>query len=351
MQNAGGDVRRDKFQRALHPLSAKDGDGTVDLASLRDLLWQGSPADMPEYRSKSWTLILGVAPNARDRYQDTLNRKRNEYFELVQKSINNEQGEQVLMRQIRVDLPRTSVGHLAHVFQNAAINALMERALFVWAIRHPACGYVQGINDILAPFVLVFLATEQNVFSFDDIDVDALIERDPSAIGRVESDVYGCISKMLDNIQDNYTAGQPGIQRTVQRLKRLVKRIDNPLYIHLEEQGLDFLQFSFRWVNCLLAREVPLICVVRLWDTYIAETSSDGASTSCDFSQFHVYLCAVFLVYWSPQLKAMDFQQMLLFMQRLPTGTWGLQEIETLLAEAYVMKSLFQSAPNHLDKD
>lgn len=42
---------------------------------------------------------------------------------------------------------------------------------------------------------------------------------------------------------------------------------------HLESQSLDFLQFSFRWVNCLLIREIPFEQSVRLWDTYMAEGS------------------------------------------------------------------------------
>lgn len=33
----------------------------------------------------------------------------------------------------------------------------MERILYIWAIRHPASGYVQGINDLLTPFLVVFL--------------------------------------------------------------------------------------------------------------------------------------------------------------------------------------------------
>ena len=34
----------------------------------------------------------------------------------------------------------------------------MERVLFIWAIRHPASGYVQGMNDLVTPFMLVFLS-------------------------------------------------------------------------------------------------------------------------------------------------------------------------------------------------
>lgn len=39
----------------------------------------------------------------------------------------------------------------------------------------------------------------------------------------------------------------------------------------LEAEGIDFLQFAFRWVNCLLIREVPFSAAIRLWDTYLAE--------------------------------------------------------------------------------
>ena len=31
----------------------------------------------------------------------------------------------------------------------------LERVLFIWAMRHPASGYVQGINDIVTPFYTV----------------------------------------------------------------------------------------------------------------------------------------------------------------------------------------------------
>ena len=34
----------------------------------------------------------------------------------------------------------------------------MERVLFIWAIRHPASGYVQGMNDLVTPFLHVFLS-------------------------------------------------------------------------------------------------------------------------------------------------------------------------------------------------
>jgi hypothetical protein len=47
--------------------------------------------------------------------------------------------------------------------------------------------------------------------------------------------------------------------------------VEEPLVAHLEREGLQFIQFAFRWVNCLLLREVPFALAVRLWDTYLCE--------------------------------------------------------------------------------
>lgn len=33
----------------------------------------------------------------------------------------------------------------------------MNRLLFVWSMIHPETAYVQGINDLAAPFLIAFL--------------------------------------------------------------------------------------------------------------------------------------------------------------------------------------------------
>ena len=47
---------------------------------------------------------------------------------------------------------------LMPIFQQTVVQELFERILFIWAIRHPASGYVQGINDLVTPFFVVFLS-------------------------------------------------------------------------------------------------------------------------------------------------------------------------------------------------
>ena len=46
---------------------------------------------------------------------------------------------------------------LVPLFQQTIVQEMFERILYIWAIRHPASGYVQGINDLVTPFFIVFL--------------------------------------------------------------------------------------------------------------------------------------------------------------------------------------------------
>jgi len=103
--------------------------------------------------------------------------------------------------------------------------------------------------------------------------------------------------------------------------------------------NVQFVQFAFRWMNCLLMRELPIKATIRLLDTYISEDN---------FASLHVYTCSSFLKFWSNIIqKKQDFTQFILFMQDLPTEQWGEDEISLILSEAYVYKSLYHDAPGH----
>lgn len=51
----------------------------------------------------------------------------------------------------------------------------------------------------------------------------------PNVLNAIEADTFWCLSRLLDGIQDNYIATQPGIHRSVQRMAELVARIDGAL--------------------------------------------------------------------------------------------------------------------------
>jgi hypothetical protein len=150
----------------------------------------------------------------------------------------------------------------------------------------------------------------------------------------VEADTFWCLSNLLDTIQDSYTFNQSGIYRQVTLLREISLRMDPQLVKHLETEGVQFIQFAFRWMNCLLLREFRLSIIQRLWDTYLSE-GSDG------FKTFHPYICAAFLLKWRRELQLLEFQDLIVFLQRPPTQNWTDREVELLVAEAFVLKNLF----------
>ncbi|XP_065410860.1 TBC1 domain family member 22A isoform X8 [Chrysemys picta bellii] len=322
--------RLDKFKQLL-------AGPNTNLDELRKLSWSGIPKQV---RPITWKLLSGYLPANVDRREGTLQRKRKEYFAFIEQYYDsrNDENHQDTYRQIHIDIPRMNPESLR---LQPKVTEIFERILFIWAIRHPASGYVQGINDLVTPFFVVFvceyIAEEGGVENFD---VSSLPEE---VLQNIEADSYWCMSKLLDGIQDNYTFAQPGIQKKVKMLEELVSRIDEQVHRHLDQHEVKYLQFAFRWMNNLLMREVPLRCTIRLWDTYQSEPEG--------FSHFHLYVCAAFLVRWRKEiLEERDFQELLIFLQNLPTMHWGNEDISVLLAEAYRLKFAFADAPNHYKK-
>ena len=124
-------------------------------------------------------------------------------------------------------------------------------------------------------------------------------------------------------------------------LRNLVAKIDVDLLNHFDREGIEFLQFSFRWMNCLLMREMLIDLIIRMWDTYLSEQP-------LGFNNFHVYVCAAFLIKFATQLKLMDFQEIILFLQNPPTQGWTDKDVELMLSEAFIWQSLYKNASAHL---
>lgn len=307
---------------------------TLDLEELRTLSWSGIPASV---RSIIWKLLSGYLPACQERQESMLSRKRQEYHNYLDQyySTRNQETFQDTHRQIKIDLPRMCPR--MPLFQQHPVQGIFERILYIWALRHPASGYVQGMNDLLTPFFIVFLADHTSNTDLESVNSSSL---STSSLQQLEADCYWCFSRLLDGIQDNYTFAQPGIQSRIIQLKDLVSRIDSNLQNHLEKHKVEYIQFSFRWMNNLLMREMPLKCIVRLWDTYLCEP--DG------FASFHLYVCAAFLTRFSSQLqRERDFHGLMLLLQNFPTHAWRDEDITMILAEAYRLKCSFAGAPKH----
>ena len=79
----------------------------------------------------------------------------------------------------------------------------MIRILFVWSMRNPASGYVQGINDLAAPLILVFLTeyvNELNQHNIYEVQEKDLEDMEHECLAKCEADTFWCLSKLIDDI-------------------------------------------------------------------------------------------------------------------------------------------------------
>ncbi|TPP43378.1 Rab-GTPase-TBC domain family protein [Leishmania donovani] len=257
------------------------------------------------------------------------------------------------LKQIRKDIPRMSGGHC--YLRHPRVQGSIERILFIWSLRHPACGYVQGMNDLVVPFMGVVLGyrfcpthsvTELHAYTediFDDLwSVSAVSAT--QWINEVEADVYWMTSYLLNTMQDNYTSSHAGITSMMRHLAAVVQVADPPLYHRLVDVlQLHFEQFSFRWMNCLLMRELTETQSLRLLDAYLSDEERRWSVT-------HVYVCAALLLRWGSQLMAFceDYISVMKFLQEPPTEQLSLRDMQDVLSEGFVLQNLYEASLKRL---
>ncbi|KAH3745254.1 gtpase activating protein [Pelomyxa schiedti] len=312
----------------------------VNMTALRKISWSGIFSDL---RPVVWKLLLGYLPANKERREEKLRNKRTEYHDAARAlyyHTDRSNAEEMILRQIRMDLPRTCPS--TEIFRNPIVEHLLERVLYIWALRHSASGYVQGHNDLIIAIFLIILSEHTKIANFDKIEDVVVTHLTEENWSDVEADCYWCFSKLLDGIQANYIFAQPGIQKSVQEMEELTTKLDGPLARHFQDERVLYIQFSFRWFNCLLLREFPLSLVLRMWDSYMSEENCQG------FAVLHTYMCTALLLSWSEQLMEKEFQDVMTFLQHMPTDNWTEASIEELLSAAYTIQVMYHDAPSHL---
>ncbi|KAJ9472349.1 GTPase-activating protein gyp1 [Diplonema papillatum] len=317
-------AKRNAFREALQGPLVEVGN-TRD-GGLRRLCWNGIP---DEYRARCWRHLVGCSPAAA---------KRGEYQKLLENYWQHNRHNEQMLRQITLDVERMQP--LVKLFRHPVVQKTCLRVLYLWGIRHPASGYVQGMDALVTPFIAVFfseatgvdlLATEDEDYHLSRLTNEDLID--------LESDCFFALTALLANVQDYYTEYQPGLQHAAQKVAGLVEKMDPPLYDHVTGIGADFLRdFMWRWATCLLVRELPLHLAKRLWDTYLSE----GA----ECNDFHVFVCIVFLTHWREELVNKEFPELMSFVRALPTKDLSEKDVDSWIAQAYVLQRTYEYTPS-----
>ena len=301
----------------------------IDIQAMRSLAWTGIPM---QYRARAWRIFLQYEPQTASLAPDMLKRKREDYLGFFEQLFSADsltkwsKQQQAYHSQILRDLPRTTFASLRNEF----IMKLQEHVLFIWAVHHPASGYVQGMNDILAPIIFVMLSE-----SIPDIDYSQEnLDLSYINFAELEADCYWCYSELLDRIRDHYIQNQPGIYRMLTMLNVIMSRVDPNLSKWIYSEGIQYFEFAFRWMNCLLVREFDPKHLFHIWDTYISNLPK--------LEENQVFLCAAMLEKFADQLIGLPHCDFLVKIQQLNrVEQWTDASIDEIIAQAYVFSKQY----------
>lgn len=138
-------------------------------------------------------------------------------------------------------------------------STVLSRILFIYGKLNPGVGYVQGMNEVVAPIYYCFC-----------------YDQNPLFVGHAEADTFFCFTHLMGDIQDGFVKRldntEVGIQARIKNLNELLKKIDKQLWAHLEKHNVNPQFYSLRWLMLLLTQEFEMSEVFRLWDCLISHS-------------------------------------------------------------------------------
>jgi hypothetical protein len=285
----------------------------VKLSTIQNLAFQGIPDSPKNLRAVYWKVLLNYDwLDSQDR-EVLLNSKRMHYeklrkdyvdsllevqlektridsndplgassIEKVEHDVGHERNWR-LYEEIEKDILRTH--SMLHFFSQRVSITLEEsapkknvlethyhvllRIMYIYARLNPDLGYIQGMNEILAPIYYVFAQDSECEF--------------------IEADSYYCFANLMKELHSRFTMIDHVETKSfseVDELMYILRQYDPELCEHLDRNRVDAKFFAFRWLTLLLSQEFSLPDVLRLWDSLFADP---------DRFQFLTYLCCAMI--------------------------------------------------------
>ncbi|KAM0672045.1 GTPase activating protein [Ordospora colligata] len=306
------------------------GNEVIDEKLLRDLCFGGIES---KYRGIAWRVIFHIVGLRKRMHMKEIETKHMKYIEMASKIGYVCQGgygaeckgceskkdtdvmicgkkktlnvSKKIMHQIDIDVKRIDMKY--RICLGMDISYVYYRVLLLVAYRRPTLGYIQGMADILVPFIVVFSQENSE---------------------KMESSAYFCYSRLLDEIQHNMT----GLQvKMIKRLDAVIRTIDPDYHAFLKDVGIEMHMFAFRWFNCFFIREFKVPTIYKVLDTIFA---SDNICESL------LYFGVALLMKFKNALIGNDFSHGILFLQNIYENEWEEAEIELMLSSAKFYRSV-----------
>ncbi|KAL6121554.1 hypothetical protein NUSPORA_01499 [Nucleospora cyclopteri] len=188
---------------------------------------------------------------------------------------------QIYIDVLRIPVKYRNIGEIDYSY-------IYMNVLCLVAYKRPYLGYVQGMSDLLVPFMLIHI--KNNVEKPDLL--------------KIESQIYFCFSSLLNKIQHNIYTMQSNL---IHKLDGKLKKYDRAFYRFLKEKEIDLHIIVFRWFNCLFIREFKMKHWLRLFDSML----------SSELDEFLVYFSLSLLLSCKSVIIRRDFSEIVIYMQNL----------------------------------
>ncbi|KAK9057389.1 hypothetical protein SSX86_022224 [Deinandra increscens subsp. villosa] len=258
--------------------AAFDKDGRLDIAGVLRRIQRGGIH--PAIKGEVWEFLLGCYdPNSTSEERENLRKKRREQYyawkeecvkivpvigtgKFVMAPLDAEDGEPVenngvvepksddesdkkvvqwklSLHQIGLDVVRTDRALV--YYENEANQAKLWDVLAIYIWVDDDIGYVQGMNDICSPMVILL---------------------------KDEADAFWCFEHAMRRVRENFrsNATSMGVQSQLGILSQVMRVVDPKLHQHLE--GLDGGEYLFaiRMLMVLFRREFSFVDALYLWE-------------------------------------------------------------------------------------
>ena len=229
----------------------------------------------PEARTLMWPLLLGVrVPEKSEKEneehmkvkQQEYERLREQWEALTSEQRDNVQGIADVIRVVDNDVKRTDRTHPSFKDADSPNLVLLTHILTAYSIYNRDAGYVQGMGDLVSPFIILFIK------EWKDADHAVMFDGTVKDKIEVESFMFWMLKGIMKTMQQDrmFTELSAHQQFAMERVYTIATFLHKPLKQWLLANEISELIFLYRPLLLLFKREFPSDVVGRLWDTFFA---------------------------------------------------------------------------------
>ena len=134
---------------------------------------------------------------------------------------------------------------------------VLERILYIYSKINKDVGYVQGMNEIIAPIYYCY-----------SLDKTCDLEN-------IEADTFWSFSSLMEDIKKYFInvndKEKGGICDKIILFELMVSKIYKEIFIKFQNNNIRIFHFAFRWINLFFSQQFILPDLIRIWDSIFCE--------------------------------------------------------------------------------